>query len=710
MISRYIQSRLDIHELFFDQGIHLRNLVEECFLLPNEDCTLFEKAGIILNTLFLELVPKSLFSDFLEHIPSRKEQRDFLTRLLYHILGCNFPVWHLKSWDIFHAYLFQTMASVCSKKTICTLFNHLTATEQLKIIAFCYKHYEEGSYNTVYALKGYQELIDLLETGLISTDAFFQWAFSEESDLPHFLNEQKSLIKEACKQLISNSSISEKTALDFITIFGLYGYETPLHVTETSSFKEHIQSRIHAHLQALPHPERYQKGLEKITYSIPTCGRDLEKMPALHSILDGITSLSNHFHLDAGKFAVYVYDQSDKKCYDKNNRYIKRLQKQYKTHIHHLDRDSIIEMAKKRGVEKLVVTGPHGRFGYSGARNTALLLAPKDQYVVIVDDDIQIPASNFYSDALFVYEHAGSYFSRSGLIIGRATTETFTSIDPDVCLSRTSNILSQSFWSDTPTKHNMSTLLSSPKVCLNIPLGQEENHFTCIKTYDFDLRKPARHLAGVRYPKKSLPTNRYSGLAEHLEWLNYNAFGLLMVSELLDPPNIFNCSALIWNQKKEPFTSFAEAITYICHPATVHAMQKQFWKNFEAYVQGFNDMTPYQEHLVLPSSRMLKKLIHLDTKKLLANHPSHFKSDLKKLMRFFKKMSQEASWTQGFAFTLDHLRKQMPPLQALEVAQKEIEAKSGKSIEDHYFTYSLYIVCKSIGAHDFQTALEALRS
>ena len=721
-------------------GAHFRTLVEGAFLLPKSSLSKQDQAHTILQTLFSELVPGTK----LPQIESKKEQKAFLSCILYHIFALNFPLEHLRSKLQLEGYLFSILASTCSNKTILKIWNSLSFTTKIKTAAFCSYFYDEGSFRLFQNCKNEMSaLYNKLAGGLITAKDLWHWAQNKKSitqkDLTLFLEEQDHILKhktaqfkKAAETLFLPLTFSDDLIRKFISIFGLYGHQVPLKTPSLADFEglddklvaiiqylkepekdAEIEKALHlfcqrvlAHLKALSHPEVYIEGLQHIVYTIPTCGRDLKNEPSLESFLEGFKRFSDH------DFVIFIFDQSTVAQYKKNARYIKSLEKRYTTHIEHLDKSTLIHLAKEHGLEELIVTGPEKRFGYAGVRNALLLLGPivhrrfynKDltPCIMISDDDVYNPACNLFSDALFAKEHLNSYFSRFGSYIGRITTTVYASMDFLECLTRSNKILSQCAWSQSPIPHCMSPLLSSPKLCLNIPLGQEENHFWALNNYDFDFRKPALHLAGWRYPKGILPTNRFSGLAAYLQPLNAYVWGLSLVTELLDPSNLSNKCALVWNLVSKPYSCLTEAIDNILQPETIQAMQKQFWQNYRDFLKGFSESSgSHPGHLV-------QQLIDSDLDKVLheycaLNPDTHFyKKELLELQCFFQTMKQEALWLKEFAFAIE-------TLECIEKAKDLVERSSKKNIEALYFVYPLYVLCKSVGACGFQNAVRKMQ-
>lgn len=718
-VKKYICTHLDVEMLFFDSGIHFRSLIEGLFLVKTT-LTKEKKAHIILQELFTCLIPGFHF-----RLP-KKKQKQFLTCILYHIFSLTFSLIHLRSKDELTAFLFRIQASIQDFRSE---WNELTFSQKIKTVAFCSEHYDEGSFNLLQFLKKseFSDISKRIQGYQISTKTFWQWANSfktiTKKELYAFLKNQdkeKALRFQSVSESLATLFPDCNFTLHFLDILGLFGSQVPVDssiLLEEMGFDEKLRACIEnpdaaevkiflaalkTHLQATT--EQYKNGLKSIAYCIPTYGRDLAKMPSVQSLLEGAELLS------ADDFTLIIFDQSSPQQFAKNRAYTQK----YSKSIVHLNKKKILEIAKEYGVYDLIVTGPNERFGYAGARNAIFLLAPhlcSRASIMMCDDDLYVPACNMYADALFAYLNKGQYYSRFATIVGRNTLQVYASIDPVSSFTTTSKILSQCEWVQKSILHPMSALLSSPKLCLNIPLGQEESHFLALKLYNFDIRRPSLHLAGFRYPKGIFPTNRYSGLAAYLKQMNGYVFGLLLVSELLDPCNIAQKCALVWNLEQKPCESFQEGVDLILK--STHAMQKQFWNNFELFLQGFSDSEPYNELDIAKTSKIMQRVIALDIDHFLVQyselHPYilTFKKEFVELKQFFLTTKQQASWLKEFAFTL-HTKGR--DLQAIEHAREHVEKVSGRSIEQHLFTYSLYTLCKSVGAAGFQKALKVLET
>jgi hypothetical protein len=325
-----------------------------------------------------------------------------------------------------------------------------------------------------------------------------------------------------------------------------------------------------------------------------------------------------------------------------------------------------------------------------------------------------VPPATLFSEALYAHLHKNQFFWRSGFHEGRWTTRVIACVDPQSILHGTASILSQFEWSNVGIIHGMSGALSKPKLCVNVPFGQEEPHFQPMKNEWFDFRRPSLHLAGPRYPKAKIPTNHFAGFSAYLKPLNSYVFDLFQVTELLRPPTPKD-SPLIWNRRKSAFKSFEEAIKTIVTPETQELMQKQFWDNLSQYVADF-DRTEKSETGIVYTSMLLQMLIDLDLDKMFHDYLDinpiaiHYEADFKELKRYMRELIREARYYKEFAVELNALmqKKGQNSERAIEKARKSLEHAHGKSITKMPYAKTLYLLARSVGAGGFHDALTPL--
>ena len=268
----------------------------------------------------------------------------------------------------------------------------------------------------------------------------------EDSTMLNFQNRQCSDRSLAAKVLFLHEAFSDADTL-------------------TLTSNEEIQTAINfalkivKHLEALhDHPSIYKKGLDTLSFGMPTGDKLLENLPSLPSVLQGFMHFFKHLNsklsepISLGHFPFFVYDQSEPEVFEKNRSFIERLNKEHGCSIVQFSSEEILQLAGKIGVGPLIGKETSRKFGYGGMRNCVFLLTPmlrnlfskgKKTYdeiismeeselkevfhqsiqiaptVFMADDDMEIPASNIYSYALYAQETIGRYSSLHGYILGR---------------------------------------------------------------------------------------------------------------------------------------------------------------------------------------------------------------------------------------------------------------------------------------------------
>ena len=717
-ISRFLDLHYEAEKLVLqiDFG-YLQRLVEGCFSQKATGLNQEQKATTILACLFSRFIKGFRFRKIIEQIPNTKERHRFLSEILFQIFTRTFPFKHLKNKMQFELYLYQVLALCASDSTIKAFWRKLSRTEKIKCLGFCYAFFNEGSFR-ILRNSDQRALCEPIEKGLVHKSALWSWAEnrqnitqresgafqkamddSVEKEIDALLvllaSLQKRVSNKLCKFPLQRDSVKR-----FVEVFGLYEHQAPLSLEYDSSLSEKLirisnsftedgacfVERILLHIYALSHArEWYEDGLKHIVHALPTVDKELSKLSWLESTAKSLQNFAVENH------PIFVFDQSEKKLFLKNAAYIQKLSKRTNVPIVHLDKETIIQLAKKLHVEKLILTDSKGNFGYGGARNAVFLLAPhlsgqSNPFIHMGDDDLYVPASQVYSDALFAHLHKHEYICRYGYGRGRFPAD--VNFDLLNVLEKPHTILSQCHWVDTPFNHGMCGTLTKPKICLNLPFGQEEQHMLCTPNTFFDFRKPTIHLAGARFPTSSkIPENRYSGVARYLRKAMPDLFQRLLVTELLDPCNRYDSCALPWNSQK-PFQSFQEVLEYMRDPKTIQAMQKQFWKNLARINDGFAKKIEESDTVIL-SSQSLSRLLNNE-------HKRYFKKQ-KELLRFYEDLRQEAHYFKEFSLKVS--------TDGTDAAKKWVEETSGKRIEEMHLCYTLYLFCKAVGEAGFTAIL-----
>lgn len=479
--------------------------------------------------------------------------------------------------------------------------------------------------------------------------------------------------------------------------FGLYDHQVPKNFWFLHEFRAlddklaaaleqktglEFLDRIVDHIYAINYaPSRYAEGLELITFALPTAGKELEQLFWLSSICQAMKSLS-----PKKRVPIFVFDQSTPALFKKNARFIKRQTKAVE--IFHLGTAALLEIASRLRITDMLVCGKGGRFGYGGARNAIFFIAPllkyyftlkgskplldyvrsisdetlrKDFTEVVLqekrgptvihmgDDDVHIPKSTLFADSLFAVMHAKEFFSRVGWIIGRRTTWTQTNFNLEFVLEHAPNILLQHSWEQAPSCHGMAGLLTKPKVCLNLPFGQEEAYLQSMKLYNFDFRLPSMHLSGYRFPSVKIPTNRFSGLASLLEKHYQFLFEMMLVMDTVDPGNILNRCALPWNDQACIFSNLEDAMRYILNENTVSEMKRRFFANLLDLSKAYKDYSQESPEEGSFATQNVCVLNTLDIKKITKKYKTLFPKEMKELDALFTTLKLDAEALQKMA-------------------------------------------------------------
>ncbi|MBS0654506.1 MAG: hypothetical protein JSR46_01905 [Verrucomicrobia bacterium] len=736
LLKRFIEEELDITALFESGGAyHLSDIVERCFLQTSN-------ARTILTCLFSSLVPTFDFNHLLAKISSSNERKTFLTFLLHHLLSRNFSLQAFVSKTACSSYLIQQLAPLVKEVTLTKLWHGLSLTDKIKTLGFCYKNYEEGTFFlSQIARKNpiFKKFCDYIDRGLIDRAALFDWAANysslSKSQFALFFAQQKREIKTKISQMHSelenqySVQISVAKLSKFVSIFGLYGFQLP---AEEASPNQQLLNYLHAFQE---HPK-----VDKLVLAMPTRSRELEKLPWLSSMLSCLSLLlhyQNRPDMAMKDYPIFVFDQSEPKIFQKNSTYIKKLNTLHKASIIHLGSKELISLAKKLSIEKMVVTAPDGHFGYGGARNAIFLIAPvlhalfqkhgpaciakalstpeKELHMLFKqvicsenaltvhmgEDDLWEPPATLIADSLFAHYNKNDYFFRMGSCIGRETTQVHGSFDIGSLLYDCRSVYAQFAWSEKQTLTGMRAALTKPKICLNLPCGNEEAHLQPQKTTIFDYRRCAYHLSGWRYPTGEIPTSRFTGITHFLRAHNPYVLGLQLTEELLRPIE-YSTTPLVWNRHQEPFSSLQEAIDYIVDEKITKSMQEQFWRNLEEYLSEQRVTT----------ATVLQDLIDLDIEKefldqrLLDPTTCLYEKELQNLKSYIKELVQQAKEYKEFAMTvLAEMKKGKNPKIAIDLAKMAVEKNYQRPIESMPFAHTLYLVCLSVGAGGFQEAL-----
>jgi hypothetical protein len=218
----------------------------------------------------------------------------------------------------------------------------------------------------------------------------------------------------------------------------------------------------------------------------------------------------------------------------------------------------------------------------------------KDLLIHTGEDDAALPASYFFSDALFAHSNLHDYLQRPIYCIGRQTYDLRYHLDLKTLLKHPSLVFKSTQWSNIALPGAMKGLLTKPKFCLPFPFGNEECHVMAPMTYYDPFHQPLLHLSGTRFPKKLYPTTPYDGLVDYLEKLLPYMLQTIMTEDLIDHIRIgAHHGILPWNdkelKKRRPFKSLDDLWEFANSAETIEEIKKRFWTNF---VFAFQDIPP----------------------------------------------------------------------------------------------------------------------
>ncbi len=580
--------------------------------------------------------------------------------------------------DAARDFLFlQTVAVKADRKVLRCLLANFSTSEKLKLILFAFTHYREGSFVILEELQEFKTLIRGLRKNYFDVQLFSRLVERKPSEIIDALNLQAvqetkelypifrefvarfadyiiGIYKQAGKELEGRSIYSDlfteysySDFENFIKLFGLRGYPPifvsdpdepdsllakckalslfnnlqPVHVQQIHSFF----SAILRHIQAIKH-DLYKEGVLLFSVAIATARKDLSKSPTLVTLLEAYEGLPRN--------PIYVYDHSDEPLFAKNGRYIKKLNRLYKSSIVHVSRDEALE--------KMPVKGLIEHFGFGGARNCQYLLAPTS-LILMLDDDMELPVTSIRSSALGALDAKKGFIGYVGFQKGRVTKTDIRYWDLHDVLHTPEKLFPK--WSDSPSWAGISECLTKPKICLNLPYGCEERHLnSLIKTHYF--LQPAYHLAGTRYPTGPMPTKPYVGLEGYLEKSIPQALLIGMISTLVDPTNSEGRCALPWNDPHMHFSSLEDALCYMAKGDVQKEVAKRFYKNLADFFNGRYPSFYYDS---------LQRLMSLDVDavKLPLATSAQEKRSLKAICSLYKDFQQDARlfWQSGKTLT-----------------------------------------------------------
>lgn len=481
-----------------------------------------------------------------------------------------------------------------------------------------------------------------------------------------------------------------KEAAKFFEIFGCFGYyieeassssslngiledflklikdPTQLiqHFSPVLFFLLSLSRQLYAFLRA---PEQYLKGLERITLSVATRGNNLKNFFWITSILDSLETLVDHLHqngftqVQVSSFPLYVFDE-----YKTNSQFYNKLRKKYNATIHTIFYPTLKKVADLLSLTTSIFPNNSNKLGYAGARNCSLMLAPylaKDApenwcsndapkhyraimfegavnlpFVHVGEDDVYIPLSGMFSDALYAYYYSDNFIHRGTMRYGRAGQSLQLIQDLQSIINSPSKAFSSTAWIDKPTPVLMSGGLTKPKFCLNLPFGAEELHVNCLPAGVDYFQKPVIHLAGTRFPKKPLPNHPLDGIEETLNVSLPYVACVSMVINLVDPANkIFRC-ILPWNEKElldsKALRTLLEMLLFAHADVVTSDIKKRFWRNMGIV---FNSAKPQKGDF----REYMETLVNLDEKLAVSEELMDFYRRIKRDAKLFLELGRK---------------------------------------------------------------------
>lgn len=642
-------------------------------------------------------------SSFLDAVTSRSEKNRVLTELVY---GLYYGELDTSS----EFFPLQIIAQKVSRETLQAVVKRLPIEKTVPLIAYLFSHYREGTPPLLRALSDLHQKNAIAELIFWLSRTYFDKDKITNSP-PDLLIQ--TLEKEALKETetiftLFNELVAKmldrpdaphkqfraylkrtysfENFLAFVKLFGLTGYcpifpggalegdhllskvialhrlfftEKTLQPIVSYQAYSFVSSIIGTLFALIDQPQLFKEGLSHFSCSIATKGKMLHQTPVLESLLQGYRLLLKFLQQEETlkNYPIFIFDQSDEALFQQNQAYIDSLG----GNIVHISQSEALMRARELGLEGLLDTTKRGDFGFAGARNCQFLLtaAFKNQkllsdsdFIYMLDDDIQIPACNLFSAALFAKTNHQHYVASDGYHTGRYTKSGLNYCDLEELLQTPEKLQIFAPWSDDEVGASVSEHITKPRICLNIPHGSEERHLG-IRAQLHVFLKCSKHLAGARYPTKEIPSHFVVGLHEHLKSYLPYVFLVMMSTALLDSMNKHNRLVFPWNDLSRigSFASLQEVFGYIQSEVTKHTMCERFLKNVRACFETASD----------PFARSLQKLMQLDVAKVIdafeqqASLTLHEKEELHKLRTLYTHLQEDARllWQVGSRLTLD---------------------------------------------------------
>lgn len=513
------------------------------------------------------------------------------------------------------------------------------------------------------------------------------------------------------------------------------------------------------HLEALKDfPQQYGIGLNKLIFAMPTKGRNLSIQSSLPSLLRGLQNTQsiaescNSKHVSIYQYPVFVFDQSEESVFKKNQSYIKKLNRNFRSSIILISRDDALQIARKIGIELLLDTVGDETFGYGGARNCLFLLAPllkatfekgmtlaemlqmeqEDlnalfeksvleepvKAIFMVDDDVEISGANILSDALLMQRKQRAHFT--SYTIGRNTKFGNQYIDLKRFFTNPEHNFLSTKWMPYPIGAGMSELVTPFYFCLNLPFAGEEGHFNRKGNYNA-LLLPSYHLAGTRYPSHEIPTRFFVGFEKCLGGHIAKTMNLHISYTILDPVNRDEACALPWNDEATSvsLTSLRDIFAYVADEETKREMQMRFWSNVDYYLlsqEGCGLCMKEVRELItcdigdVVSMYVPEACFDKDEKQALKKIKEIYKfyqKDSEFFVEYLKKVTDKMiSVAKSFGYPPKtwyevFLKQHIDVVTILEDSRRDMESQYEMKFMDRPLVQGLYLIFNSVGAAHF---------
>lgn len=397
----------------------LANAIAACFDLPDIAFTVEEKAVAIVEALY-----------DLDLLVDKDEQKTIITELLYTLY-----YEQMVAREDVPFFILQIAAAKGCDKTVQSALEGMSPEEKVRLLAFLFKHYREGSWPLLGTLANQgnphlKQLIDGLLQHYYDLEHVLNVVPQSGWDPETLVNDLENLAEQESKEcfaMLSNlipqvyhamlkvyEQVGENDAkillhkaefastfgsyfsqpflfeefLEFSRLFGLRAYP-PLFVENTKepgALKEKL---------ALCSAEQVQKNAALIHSFLSSILCHIlamreQKMPGLNLLICSIATSGKNLstlaslptilegYLRAGaillEHPIFVFDQSSPELLSQNRRYIDRLNKTHNSKVISVSKEEALELARRLHIEDLINTTKTGTFGYGGARNCQYLL------------------------------------------------------------------------------------------------------------------------------------------------------------------------------------------------------------------------------------------------------------------------------------------------------------------------------------------------